>query len=138
MSKVTQFPKTPSAKPDKLSGPQAEKIAEAITTLFATLEASDQHVLLDRLNKDVRIIPASRAGDVLGMVARIIPKKPDWTAEEIRSEVAAAGVQATPRDVFNAIGYLARKGHIQRLGGGRYLIGGIGYQAQLDFEGHDE
>jgi len=56
------------------------------------------------LTKAAHLIPASRAGDVLGTVVRFLPKRQEWTAAEIREGVAAAGVGASSRAVFNAIG----------------------------------
>lgn len=44
----------------------------------------------------------------------------EWRTEDARKQVAATGVQATPKQVFNALGYLTRRGRVRRLGYGRY------------------
>lgn len=135
MSPVSQFPKLPPPEADEFSNLEAASIASIVFHAFRTLPPADQQVVLDRLIKMVRMIPATRAGDTLGTVIRILPRRKEWTAEQIRSEVAAAGIEASVRDVFNAIGYLARKGHVTRLGGGRYLVNGVAVQTSDNLGG---
>jgi len=95
----------------------------------------EQQRLLAELIKSTQLIAGSRAGPVLGTVVRLLPRRAEWTAQEIKQEVADSGVAATSREVFNAIGYLIRKGHVQRVGTGKYLVAGVGLQSMDDFGG---
>lgn len=105
------------------SSPAYGQIAERIRGLWSVLPIDDRHLLLDVLTKETpRIIPASRAGAVMATVARLLPKRQEWSAQEIRKEVAATGIETTPKAVFNAIEYLAKKGRLEKLGGGRYRM----------------
>lgn len=126
MSNIRQFPNHQPARPEaNYSSEAASAIADAIWSLFNKLPREDRDMLVSQLLKAARpLIPASRAGDVLATVAKFLPKRRDWTAEQIRQEVSAAGITASSREVFNAIGYLARKGLVERKGAGRYLVGG--------------
>lgn len=130
MSNVRQFPnQQPPRSEASYSSDAAAAIADAIWGLFDRLPREDKDALVSQLFKAARpLIPASRAGEVLATVAKFLPKRRDWTAEQIRQEVSAAGITASTREVFNAIGYLIRKGHVVRKGGGCYeMSGGIGY-----------
>ena len=122
MSNVTSFPKSDDAPP--FSSPQAEGIAASVSKLFGMLSLADQQVLVEQITTRAQLIPASRAKEVLATVVRFLPRQEKWTAEEIRKELAVAGVEAGPNAVFNAIGYLVRKKRVVRLGGGRYQVGG--------------
>lgn len=55
---------------------------------------------------------------------RLLPRQQNWTVEDIKREIASQGITATAKEVYNSLGYLARKGHIRQIGYGRYLIGG--------------
>jgi hypothetical protein len=130
MSNVRQFPNQQPPRPEAhYSSEVSAAIADAIWGLFNKLPPEDKDALVSQLLKAARpLIPASRSGDVLATVARFLPKRRDWTAEQIRQEVSAAGITASSREVFNAIGYLIRKGHVVRKGGGSYeMSGGVGY-----------
>jgi predicted transcriptional regulator of viral defense system len=66
-----------------------------------------------------------RAGEVLGAIVRLLPQRESWTVAELKQTIDERGIPATPREVYNAVSYLARKGHIRRVGYGRYLIDGV-------------
>lgn len=61
---------------------------------------------------------------MLGTVVKFLPSKSEWTVGDVKKQVAAAGVAATPKEIYNALGYLSRNGHIRRVGYGRYLLDG--------------
>lgn len=126
MSNIRQFSNQPTVREEaNYSSHAAAAIADAIWGLFNKLSPQDRDALVSQLLKAARpLIPASRAGDVLATVAKFLPKRRDWTAEQIRQEVSAAGITASSRDVFNAIGYLVKKGLVERKGAGRYLLAG--------------
>jgi hypothetical protein len=136
MSSIGSFPKAKDSTVVKaFSSLRAETVADSIWALFDKLSLTDQQIVVERLTKAAQLIPASRAGDVLGTVARFLPQRREWTAEEIRLRLAESGVEAAPRAVFNAIGYLARKGRIERLGAGRYRVDGIAVVTAADLGG---
>lgn len=121
MSAISPFPKSKTPVSGDFSSPQAEGVGSSIRTLFEGLSAADQQVVMASL-RGAELIPASRAGDVLKSVVHFLPRKQKWTATEIKSEIAKSGVEASSREVFNAIGYLVRKKRVKRMGAGRYLI----------------
>jgi hypothetical protein len=135
MPKIVPISPLQARPPDAFPDSNSEKIADTVRTLLSLLPAVDRHRLLDELVKAERTISAPRAGEVLGTIVQFLPKRQTWTAEEIRDEVAAAGVEASSRDVFNAIGYLARKGHIQRVGYGQYRVDGTVVSSAADLGG---
>jgi hypothetical protein len=113
-----------------------EKIANGIgMSVFDALSAEDRQDVLDKLIEMFRPIPAPRAGDVLEAIVRLLPRKSDWTVNDLKEEVSAKGVSASPKEVYNAIGYLTRKGHIRRIGYGRYVVDGAVLVASDDFGG---
>jgi len=61
---------------------------------------------------------------VLGTIIKFLPSRSKWTVEEIKQQVAGAGVHAAPKEVYNALGYLTRKKYVKRVGYGRYLVDG--------------
>jgi hypothetical protein len=66
-----------------------------------------------------------RAGEVLGAIVHLFPQRESWSVAELKQTIDDKGIMATPKEVYNAVSYLARKGHIRRVGYGRYLIDGI-------------
>lgn len=97
-----------------------QNIVEAIKLLLGTLPADDRIGALEDITEWLRPIPAPRAGDVLGVVVRLLPRRHAWTVTELREEVAALGVEASAKEVYNSLGYLTRKRRINRVGYGRY------------------
>jgi hypothetical protein len=83
----------------------------------------------------LRPIPTPRAGEVLEAIVKLLPLRKDWTAHRFKAEVSAKGVNASPKEIYNAIGYLARKGHIQRVGYGQYVVGGAVFVSADEFGG---
>jgi len=112
--------------------PRTEKISDAIKTLLSALSPEGQHRILREIAESLQSVPAPRAGEVLGTIVRWMPRNAEFTVEDAKKEVASQGVEATPKQIFNAIGYLARKGHIRRRGYGRYLVGGAELTATDD------
>jgi hypothetical protein len=105
-----------------IRGPKTS--ANAIKLILAVLPAADQERVLREITEAIRPISAPRAGEVLGAIVRLLPRRQKWTIEDIKREIASQGIIATAKEVYNSIGYLARKGHIRRVGYGRYLVGG--------------
>jgi hypothetical protein len=122
MASVVEFP-TSEKTAESAADPVWESIARAIRLLLAALPAAEQERMLQEITKAIRPIPAPRAGEILGAIVRLLPRQPNWTTDDIKKEIASQGVSASAREVYNSIGYLVRKGHIRRVGYGRYLVG---------------
>jgi hypothetical protein len=103
---------------------RAENVVSAIKTLIAGLPHSEQERVLTELDKLIRPIHAPRAGDVLSAVVRLLPTRRDWKVEDLRRSIEAEQVEAAPKEVYNALSYLARKGRVRRVGYGRYIVDG--------------
>ncbi len=117
MAKITQIP----SSADHVLDQRTEKIFDAIRTLLDALSPAEQ----ERVLRAVRPSATPRAGEVLGTVVRLLPSKSEWTVGEIKQDVAAAGIKATAKEIYNAIGYLRRRGHVKRHGYGRYTVAGV-------------
>ena len=96
---------------------------------------ADQRRIHGEWSKELQPIATPRAGEVLGTIVQLLPEKREWTVEDVKKEVDASGVSASAKDVYNAIGYLARKGHVRRIGYGRYLVNGFGVETSDDLTG---
>ena len=120
-----------SSPADRASDQRTEKIIDAIRTLLDALSPAEQEGVL----RAVRSSATPRAGEVLGAVVRLLPSKSEWTVGEIRQDVAAAGFKATAKEIYNAIGYLRRRGHVKRHGYGRYTVAGVGIVTSDDLGG---
>jgi hypothetical protein len=113
------------AAPDDPAVSQSEAIEKAIKVLLNSLSPSEQEHVLQNITDASCLIPAPRAGEVLGTVVRLLPRKSEWTVEDIKHQIEAEGVKAGAKEVYNALGYLTRKGHVRRIGYGRYVIDGV-------------
>jgi RNA polymerase III transcription factor (TF)IIIC subunit HTH domain len=113
-----------SGQDDAAERQRAQALATAVRTLIAELPAAEQERLLDELRKRLRPISVPQAGDVLETIVRLFPKRPEWTVENLREKVEQEGIAVNAKQVYNALGYLRRKGKIQRVGHGRYIVGG--------------
>ena len=127
MAKVTHIP----SPADRVSEQRTEKIFDAIRTLLDALSPAEQ----ERVLRSVRPSATPRAGEVLSAVVRLLPSQSEWTVGEIRQDVAGAGITATAKEIYNAIGYLRRRGHVERRGYGRYTVAGMGIVTSDDFGG---
>lgn len=125
MSKVERIrPHTRSDEAEPID-PAAQAIVSAIGTLIDGLSPAQKELLLRKVTEKLRPIPVPQAGDVLGIVVQLLPRDRQWTVAELKQQVEKQGVPVTAKEIHNALGYLTRKGHIHRLGYGRYVIGGI-------------
>jgi predicted transcriptional regulator of viral defense system len=64
-----------------------------------------------------------------------LANKQKWTTQEIKDDVESAGVKASAKEIYNAIGYLSRRGHVTRVGYGRYLVDGVAVVTADDLGG---
>jgi hypothetical protein len=124
MSNVVPIP-SPAEPPNARASARGDTLLSAIKVMFGELSLTEQERLLSDLTEILRPIPAPRAGDVLGAVIHLFPKQNEWTVQELIKRLEAGGIEHTPKEVYNALGYLTRKQKIQRTGHGRYSIGGL-------------
>ena len=127
MAKVAKIP----SPADRVSDQRTEKILDAIQSLLDALSPAEQ----ERVLRAMRPSETPRAGEVLSAVIRLLPSKSEWTVGEIKEDVAAAGIKATAKEIYNAIGYLRRRGHVERRGYGRYIVAGVGIVTSDDLGG---
>jgi hypothetical protein len=135
MSKVVPIPSSNSAS-RAAATPRAEKIAEAIKLLADDLSPEEQDWVLNKITEELRPIATPKAGDVLGALVRLLPKRRDgqqWTAQDLKQEIDQQGVEATTKEVHNAIGYLRRIGKVRRVAYGRYVVDGAELRTLEDF-----
>jgi hypothetical protein len=112
------------------------KIANGVaSSVFEPLSDDDRQSVLDELIEMLRPIPVPRAGEVLDAIVRLLPRKKEWNVQDLKESVLEKGVSANPKEVYNAIGYLTRKGHMRRIGYGRYVVDGTVIVASDDFGG---
>jgi hypothetical protein len=104
-------------------------------SVFLALSEQDREDVLDELIEQLRPIPTPRAGEVLDAIVKLLPRRKDWTTQDLKEGVTEKGVSANPKEVYNAIGYLVRKGHMRRIGYGRYVVNGTVVVASDDFGG---
>ncbi|RWY83430.1 hypothetical protein EHI44_22130 [Rhizobium leguminosarum] len=118
---------SPSKKNRRQTEPlgSPRSIADTIKFMLVNLPQEDREAILSEIIEFVRPIPVEKAGDVLGAVVKFIQTKQDVTVNKVKEAVRKAGIEARPKDVYNAMGYLARRGHIRRVGYGRYIVDGI-------------
>jgi hypothetical protein len=123
MSKVERLhPKSNEGEP---SDPAVQAIVSAIDTLIDGLGPAEKERVLRQVTEKLRPISVPQAGDVLGIIVQLIPRDRQWTVTELKRSVEDQGGMITAKEIHNALGYLTRKRHIQRVGYGRYMIGGI-------------
>ena len=125
MAQIRKFsPKHTGLSDDRLAA-DSQDIAEKIKALLETVPQEGREAILESIAEFVKPIPVERAGEVLGVVVRFVQRQQEVTVGAVKEAVREAGLQATPKEVYNAIGYLTRKGHMRRTGYGRYSVDGV-------------
>ncbi len=104
---------------------RVEKTLDLIKTLLTSLPDADRARFLRDLTSTIKPMSGPRAGDVLGAIVRLFPQRESWSVAELKQTIDQRGIPAKPKEIYNAVSYLARRGHIRRVGYGRYLIDGI-------------
>lgn len=124
MSNVSRLPLILNRAPVE-ADPRSEGVLKAIRVLIDTLEPDDRHRVLAELTEMLKPISSPRAGDVLGAIVRILPRQKSWTVAALKGVVEEQGIEASSKEVYNAVGYLTRRGRIKRIGYGRYVVDGV-------------
>jgi hypothetical protein len=102
-----------------------DKTFELMRALLASLPEDDRARFLREITATIAPMSGPRAGEVLGAIVRLLPQRKSWTMTELKRSIDERGIPARPKEVYNAMSYLKRKGHIRRVGYGRYLIDGM-------------
>src|ERR1700731_2119348 len=111
MATVSPFPPVSkdTASPD--DDPRLQKIADAINTLLSPFPPQEQDRILRKITDNLCLLPTPKAREVLGVIVRLFPQNESWTVEALKQRISERGIEANPKQVYNAIGYLNRKGH---------------------------
>jgi hypothetical protein len=124
MTKVSRLP-VQSAVTTPPQNRRSDDFASTIKHLFTELPLAEKERVLAQLTEILRPIPAPRAGDVLNAVIHLLPRRTEWTVQELKSAICENQIEATDKEIYNALGYLTRKQKIQRVGHGRYMVDGV-------------
>jgi hypothetical protein len=126
MAKILPIPPQPEAS-SEVHDPQTESVLSAIKMLIKGLPPEKRQRAMSELTAAFNPIPAPRAGasQVLGELIRLLPERRSWTVDAVKQIIDERGIEATPKEIHNALGYLNRKGHITRVGHGRYVVDGV-------------
>lgn len=135
MAQVTKLSPSKRGRRRETYSAAFEDVKEQIKALLERLPQDEREDVLHGIEEFVRPIPVERAGDVLGTVVRFVQRKQHVTVDDVKEAVRQAGVEASPKEVYNAIGYLTRKGHMRRTGYGRYVIDGVEFVTSDDLGG---
>lgn len=135
MSRITNFPASErQSRSDPDDSVSLERLS-AIKSLIKTLSREEQEHLLRYLTELIGETQLRR-GDVLGVIAHILPRQKDWTVGEIKQRVVEEhGLPASSKEIYNALGYLSRTGRLQRVGYGQYIFNGVMMTTSEDFGG---
>jgi hypothetical protein len=125
MSNLVNFPSSQPDPDDTNASALSQTVVNAIKQLVSGLSSADRARVLREITEIIRPIPVARAGEVLGAVVRLLPAQKTWTVDQLKQSIADQGLEAPPKEVYNAVSYLARKGHIRRVGYGRYVVEGV-------------
>jgi len=95
-------------------GERVEQTLVLVRTLIETLPPRAKEQFLQE------ILLAAPHGEVLRKVVQFLSTRKDFTIAELKQQISAS-----PKEIYNAVGYLTRKQHIRRVGYGRYRRGDI-------------
>jgi hypothetical protein len=135
MENVAKFPIRETERSETLTDAAAQELAAAIETMLSRASLAERETVIRLLAEKLKPNTSAKAGDVLGVILRILPKRTEWTVSDLKKGVADRGVTATPKQVFNAVGHLTRTGRITRVGYGRYFVGGAPVETADDLGG---
>jgi hypothetical protein len=125
MSNAIPFPTFAPRNADASTNAREESIIATIRVLVSELPPEAQERVLTEIKEMIRPISSPRAGEVLGTIVRLLRKGDDWTVHNLKQAVSERGVEASSKEIYNALGYLTRKKKIQRIGYGRYVVDGV-------------
>lgn len=132
MSKILRLDSNKKSEPAKKQDELVNQTLALIKTLISSLPEVDKHRVARELLKTIGPPESPKAGDVLASVISLMKHQSEFTVSEVKQHVEEAG-GATPKEVYNALGYLTRKGRIRRIGYGRYVVDGMEISTSDDF-----
>jgi hypothetical protein len=110
-------------------------VIDSIKHLMSLLGPVEREQVLKELTRASNFFPPAKAEEVMGTIIKLFPRDRAWSVAELKGKIAEHGIEAKPKEVYNAIGYLNRKGHIKRVGYGRYVIDGVEIATSDDLGG---
>lgn len=116
---------------------RTEQTLALMQTLFRSLPRAEQERFQLEIAKKVRPPTAPRAGDFLRTVLKVLPSRETWSVADLRQEVRQRGIEAQDKQIYNAMGYLTRRGQVRRIGYGQYLVDGVILQTADEFGGEN-
>jgi hypothetical protein len=87
-------------------------VVDSIKALIDLLPPSERDRAIQEISATVRPLPPARAERVLVNILQF-PVNKEWTVEELKEKIAECGIDAKPKEVYNSITYLAKKGRIR-------------------------
>lgn len=124
MASVTPFMHGKSQAPRSSNDDRDEQTLQAVRLLVQSLSAEKRAQLAHELAQSELDQEPGPSG-VLATIIKYLPRGRSVTVADLRKEVANRGVEAEPKEIYNAIGYLARTGRLVRQGYGRYMVDGV-------------
>lgn len=119
------------------SPPSDDHTIELLWKVFEKLAPEQQSAFARQIAEKTNI-ETQRGSEVLKAIVKVLPflpKEKEWTVSDLKERVEEVGVMAAPKEFYNAVGYLKRKGDVTRVGYGRYMIGGALLTTTEDFGG---
>jgi hypothetical protein len=135
MATVSPFPPVTKDAAGAGDDLRLQKIADAINTLLSPFPPQEQDRILRKITENLCHLPTPKAREVLGVIVRLFPQNESWTVEALKQRISERGIEANTKQVYNAVGYLNRKGHIRRVSYGRYVFNGIEIVTSEDLGG---
>lgn len=111
---------------------ETNDLVKLIGRLVESLSVEERRGLIRQLRRDLdeSVGRPPRGKSVLNNVISLLGDQREWRAAEVRERLEANNKAANPKSVYNALNYLERAGHLQRIGHGRYRVTGIGVGIQ--------
>ncbi|TGD94588.1 hypothetical protein [Methylobacterium nonmethylotrophicum] len=113
-----------SSPAEEASAFRVDSMVRGILSLLETLSPAEKQLVVRRVTDALRPIRTPNAGDVLSVVVQLMPRTGTWTVDDLKKTIEKSGVEAKPKEIYNALGYLTRRKHIQRISYGRYMVDG--------------
>jgi hypothetical protein len=125
MTSVVGFPKRDVVNDSRGDNPLADQTLALLKTLLQEMPDTQKQRVARELLKLIGHPEAPKAGDALATVLSIMKRQPEFTVADVKKEVAAQGADSDPKEIYNALGYMKRRGKIRRVAYGRYVVDGV-------------
>lgn len=127
----------PIQKVERPEGNLEDEKLRLARMLIATLPSETQAALARDLLATLELSAKETPGPatIIATILKLLPRGKEVTAAELRKEVADRGVEAEPKQVYNAIDYMIRSGRLRRVSYGRFLVDGMEIETSDDLGG---